>query len=83
MLSIHQRLAYADSEESYTSVYVELVGLGIVKLSAHFNKNWHPIREEWVQGMKHNKFSMLNSTNNSVESLDKHLKSVITNTETL
>ena len=59
-------------------MYVELVGLGFAKLSAYFNKNWHPIREEWVQGMKHNKFSMLNSTNNSVESLDKHLKSVIT-----
>ena len=28
--------------------------------------------------MKHNKFRMLNSTNNRVESMNKHLKSVIT-----
>ena len=77
ILSILQRLAYADSEESYMTKYVELVGLGIDKLSAYYNKNWHPIREEWVQGMKH-KFSMLNSTNNHVKILNKHLKSVIT-----
>ena len=50
----------------------------IGKLSAYYNKNWHPIRQEWVQGMKHNKFSMLNSTNNRVESLNRHLKYVIT-----
>ena len=31
-----------------------------------------------MHGMKHNKFSMLNRTNNRVESLNKHLKSVIT-----
>ena len=78
ILSILQRLAYADSEEIYTTAYVELVGLGIGKLTAYYNKNWHPIRDEWVQGMKHTKFSMLNSTNNRVESLNKHLKSVIT-----
>ena len=50
----------------------------IGKLSAYYNKNWHPIREEWVEGMKHNKFSMLNSTNNRVEGMNKHLKYVIT-----
>ena len=78
ILSILQRVAYADLEEIYTTTYVELVGLGIGKLSAYYNNNWHPIRLERVHGMKHNKFSMLNSTNNRVESMNKHLKSVIT-----
>ena len=77
ILSILQRLAYADLEEIYTTAYVELVGLGIGKLSAYYNKNWHPIRLERVHRMKH-KFNMLNSTNNRVESMTKHLKSVIT-----
>ena len=54
----------ADSEETYTTAYVELVGLRIGKLTAYYSKNWHSIRLERVQGMKHNKFSMLNSTNN-------------------
>ena len=71
-------LRLADSEEIYTTEYVELEGLRIGKLTAYYNKNWHSIREEWVQEMKHNKFSMLNSTNNRVESMNKHLKSVIT-----
>ena len=78
ILNILQRLAYADLEEIYTTAYVELVGFRIGKLSAYYNNNWHPIRLERVHGMKHNKFSMHNSTNNRVESMNKHLKSVIT-----
>ena len=78
ILSILRRLVYANSAKPYTTAYVELVGLEINKLLAYYNKNWHPIREEWVQGMKHTKFSMLNSTNNRVESLNNHLKCVIT-----
>ena len=78
ILSILRRLVYANSEKTYMTTYVELVGLGIGKLTAYYNKNWHPIRDEWVQWMKHNNFSMLNSTNNHVKIMNKHVKSVIT-----
>ena len=55
ILSILQRLAYPDSEDSYMTMYNELVGLGIKKLHTSTTTGT-PIREEWLQGMNHNKF---------------------------
>ena len=46
-------------------------------LSNTFKKNWHPIRIEWVMGMKYSTGNFLNGSNNRLESINAKLKSVI------
>ena len=42
----------------------------------YFDKNWHGIRNQWVEGLKHDSCHYLNSTNNRSESINQKVKSV-------
>lgn len=76
-LEMVQKLAYASSAAKYSELYEEFQ-LGAPKeVIAYFNKNWHPIKDEWVLGMKSDCGSFLNFTNNRLESLNGKLKQVI------
>ena len=77
-LEILQKLAYSKNEEEYDTLYEQLVEDAPPTVVDYFNENWHPIRDEWVMGMKFEVGNFLNTTNNRLESLNAKLKSVIT-----
>lgn len=75
-LEILQRLAYAESNESYESIYSELLELKLEEVIAYYNKNWHNIRDEWTQFGRNAYANFLNSTNNRTESINQKFKIV-------
>ena len=77
-LEILQKMAYSKNEEEYDTLYEHLVEDAPLTVVDYFNENWHPIRDEWVMGMKFKVGNFLNTTNNLPESLNAKLKSVIT-----
>ena len=72
-----QELAYSWSEESYQSQYDSLCEVMPDIVCTYYDRNWHPIRHEWVDGLKHT-MNLCTRTNNRIESFFKHLKSYIT-----
>ena len=76
-LKMVQKLAYASSAAKYNELYEEFQRDSPKEVVAYFNKNWHPIKDEWVLGMKSDCGSFLNFTNNRLESLNGKLKQVI------
>ena len=76
-LEMVQKLAYASSAAKYTELYEEFQRDAPKEVIVYFNKNWHPIKDEWVLGMKSDCGSFLNFTNNQLESLNGKLKQVI------
>ena len=55
----------------------KLQDMTLLKLTAYFNKSWHGIRKEWVNGMKNANMNMGNRTTNRVECINKQIQSVI------
>ena len=82
-LEIMQKLAYANSEESYTVHYKELLNTKIKPVINYFNENWHAIRDQWVEGLKNKFFNMLNRTNNRLESINQKIKSIVSKNSSL
>lgn len=76
-LEIVQQLAYAPSEEKYGAIYERFCETAPPVVVDYFNEQWHPIRKQWVMGMKYATGNFLNSTNNRLESINQKLKSVI------
>ena len=78
VLEIIQSMAHATSEEVYQDLYEQLMETRFTAVKEYFIKNWHSIRNEWVEGNKKKFSNFLNSTNNRLESINQKLKSVIT-----
>ena len=78
-----QSMAYATSEEKYLELYKTFTTTAPPPVLDYFNEQWHPIRDQWVMGMKYSTGNFLNSTNNRLESLNAKLKSVIARYSTL
>jgi len=76
-LEMVQKLAYASSVAKYNELYEQFQHDSPREVVAYFNKNWHPIKDEWVLGMKSDCGSFMNFTNNRLESLNGKLKQVI------
>ena len=76
-LEMLQQLAYATSEEKYQDLYSRFCACVPSTVVEYFNKNWHPIRQQWTMGMKYSTGNFLNGTNNRLESINQKLKSVI------
>jgi len=74
---LFEKLCYSDNEEEYQKLYDTLKSFAPAQVMDYFNKNWHPIRSEWVVGMTYNSGNFLNRTNNRLESFNGKLKSVI------
>lgn len=53
------------------------------KVLDYVRKNWDPIRDEWVEGLKKQNITFNISTTNHIESLNKTLKQVITRNSNL
>ena len=47
-------------------------------MTTYYNKNWDPIRHEWIEGLKQQNFSLGERTTNRVESTFQKIKSVTT-----
>ena len=76
VLKVLQRITYSPSEEEYTRNYHDLLALEIPTVTEYFNKNWHSIRTQWVEGLKRQSFSLGERTTNRVESTFQKIKSV-------
>ncbi|KAL8623834.1 hypothetical protein ACOMHN_058864 [Nucella lapillus] len=57
-LEIIQDICYARSEEQYQQRYADLQASCCSKVVEYFESNWHHIRGEWVEGLKHQTFSL-------------------------
>ena len=73
-----QKMAYALSNDVYNSIHEQPQRDVPKEVVKYFSENWHPIRNEWVMGLKSNCGNFLNSTNNRLESINGKLKQVIT-----
>ena len=72
-----QKMAYSTSGAEYNAIYTQFSATSPQAVKTYFDKNWHPIREEWVMGYKFSTGNFLNATNNRLESLNGKLKQVI------
>ena len=77
VLELLQSMAYAKSEDEYNKLYQQLMSTRFTAVKNYFNENWHPIREQWVEGLKNHFTNFLNSTNNRVESINQKFKTVV------
>ena len=82
-LEILQCMAYSKSESSYQVLYEQLLSTRLNTVIQYFNDNWHPIRNEWVEGFKNKYTNFLNSTNNRLESINQKLKAVVSSHSSL
>ena len=65
-----QKMCYAHSESDYDDLYSQLQSCTPKEVVSYFNENWHPIRKEWVIGMKSSCGYFLNFTNNRIECIN-------------
>ena len=72
-LEIIQNLAYSYSEEAHSNNLEVLCQTGIQPVIDYFTKSWHPIKEQWVVGLKQS----CHYTTNQLESINQKLKQVI------
>lgn len=76
-LDLVQKMAYASSEAQYDLLHDQFQQDAPKEVVHYFDDNWHPIRSEWVMGLKSSCGNFLNSTNNRLESINGKLKQVI------
>ncbi|CAC5421215.1 unnamed protein product [Mytilus coruscus] len=61
-LELLQKLTYSKSETSYFELYAELKDTHLHRVLEYYGKNWHSIKEQWVEGYKTNVCNMPNRT---------------------
>ncbi|XP_039300754.1 uncharacterized protein LOC120356037 [Nilaparvata lugens] len=71
-----QKLTYSKNEDEYNSIYDEIKRLKLIKFIDYFEKNWHPIKEEWVPALQ-TAVSFGNRTNNRLESINSKVMQVV------
>jgi len=82
-LELLQKLAYARSESDYARLHQQLTSNCAKPICDYFNKNWHPIHQQWVMGIVAENGNFLNTTNNRLEAFNSKLKSIIPRYSTL
>ena len=50
VLEIITKLVYAQNETSYDQFYQQLQNIKFKSVLNYFDKNWHGIRNQWVEG---------------------------------
>ena len=73
--SLIQECVYSVSEEDYIEKYEAFKEAANDKVMDYYNRNWHSIKEEWVEGLKSKQLNLQTRTNNRLESFFGHLKS--------
>ena len=64
LLELLTNMTYAKSESAYMEAYRSLKDTNILPAIQYFEKNWHPIRQEWVCYAKRDAFCLGETTNN-------------------
>lgn len=77
ILELLQKLCYSKGEDYYQETYKSLQDTGCAKVLQYFNNNWHPICNEWVEGLKHQATTFGNSTNNRVKAINQEIMQVV------
>ena len=72
------KMGYSQTAEMYTTLYDELKQCAPPSAIEYFDKNWHCIHEQWVDGLKKSNCNFMNRTNNRLESMNQKFKMVIT-----
>eukprot|EP00118_Oscarella_pearsei_P020011 m.215599 g.215599 ORF g.215599 m.215599 type:complete len:418 (+) comp39835_c0_seq7:476-1729(+) len=75
-LELISKMVYSKNEEEYQRFYQDLDQDHLTSVKAYFDANWHGIRNEWVEGLKGEEFTLGESTNNRIESINQKIKSV-------
>lgn len=75
-LEMITKLVYSKSDKEYNENYKMLLRSGLQSVITYYNTNWHPIRYEWVECYKGVHFTLGESTNNRLESINGKIKSV-------
>ena len=81
-LELLLQMAYAKSVEEYDRNYDQLSSGSPSAVLSYFNRNWHPIRNQWVDGLKDG-VNLGTRTNNRIESINSKVKSVLKHHSTL
>ena len=77
VLEVLTQLAYSKSEQEYDKHYQVLLESGYKStIIDYYNRNWHPIRHQWVECFKGVNFTMGERTNNRLECINSKVKSV-------
>jgi zinc finger SWIM domain-containing protein 3 len=69
-----QSLVYCNTEKSYEDKYTELQTIAPQSFMDYFNKNWHKMKEMWVNAWRKKHSNMGNATTNRLESYHHKLK---------
>ena len=77
VLDLISKLAYAQSEEAYQVIYEKLLEMKLKSVLNYYDEHWHHIRDQWVEGLKHDSCHYLNSTNNRLEAINQKINSVV------
>jgi len=77
VLEIIQKMAYAKSADEYVDLHRDHLAINLRSVTEYFDTNWHPIRDQWVDGLKNDNVTFQNRTNNQIECINQKLKSVI------
>ena len=75
--TVIQQIAYLRNEADYMAKYSNLKASVPDKILNYFDKNWHSIREEWVEKLKLRQLNFSTRTNNSIESFFQKLSSCV------
>lgn len=76
-LELLQQLVYSSSETAYETQMEKIQNTCPRQIYDYLMNNWHHIRSEWVLGLKLCEGSMMNTTNNRLESFNQKLKQVV------
>ena len=76
VLDYMSKMTYAKSGEEYEKVYENFKLCGLQPVIDYFDVNWNSIKDQWVEGHKGQAFSLGETTNNRLESINAKVKSV-------
>ena len=76
-LELIQQMTHTEPDVEYNTLHDAFCQAAPPEVKAYFDKNWNPIKEEWVTGFKFSTGNFSNSTNNRLESLNGKLKQVV------
>ena len=79
-LEMIQKLVHAVSEAEYQKLYDNFQSSCPKVVVEYYNKNWHPIKDEWVLSYK---ASFLNMSSNHLESINGKLRQVTSHNSSL
>ena len=71
-LEIVQKMSYASSEDEYMQHYGLLKDTNLKSVLDYFNANWHSIRNQWVNGLKSDRLTLQNCTNNRLDCINQN-----------